>query len=52
MFMIRFDYGKCSVINLMIAFGMLEMNCMINGLVIRQCVYKHDMLRNLWINQT
>ncbi len=36
----RFGYDKCNVINLMIAFGMLEMNCMTNGLVIRQMCLK------------
>ncbi len=36
----------------MIVVGMLEMNYMINGLVIQQYVYKHDMLFNLWTNQT
>jgi hypothetical protein len=50
--MIRFDCDKCNVINLMIAFGMLEMNCMINTLIIRQMCLKNDMLHNLWTNQT
>jgi hypothetical protein len=38
--MIMFDCNKCNVINLMIIVGMLEMNYMINGLVIRQMCLK------------
>jgi hypothetical protein len=36
MFIIRFNYDECNVINLMTVVGMLEMNCTINGLVIWQ----------------
>jgi hypothetical protein len=38
--MIRFGYNTCNVINLMIAFGILGMDCMTNGLVIRQMCLK------------
>jgi hypothetical protein len=38
--MIKFDYNKCNVINLMIVVGMFKMNCMINKLVIQQMCLK------------
>jgi hypothetical protein len=52
MFMINFSCDECNVINLMIVIIMLEMNCMIHGLVIKKCVLKHDMLCNMWTNKT
>jgi hypothetical protein len=38
--MIGFNCNECNVINLMIIIGMLEMNCMLNGLVIQQMCLK------------
>jgi len=38
--MIKFDCGKCNIINLMIVVGMLEMNYMINRLIIQQMCLK------------
>jgi hypothetical protein len=38
--MIKFDCDKWNVVDLMIAFGMLEMNYMISGLIILQICFK------------
>jgi hypothetical protein len=38
--MIGFNCNEYNAINLMITIGMLEMNCMINGLIIQQICLK------------
>jgi len=38
--MIGFNCDECNVINIIITIGILEMNCMINGLVNQQICFK------------